>query len=325
MGLRSGPGRLLAALALAACPVVITCIQGGEPEDPASAAQDLRSLESEKDLREMATRWHMKAQQTRAWGDYNIARLAYAKYLRAFRDSGYSYRLRWFYADVLSKMMDYSNAAEQYARVRDQMPRGAYRDEAAWEVAWCWSECIRLRDNRDLDCRDWNADTWREHFHANDANSILSRVISWSFGESKLDTREIRLPFFERKLVQAVEVYARIAPDNEMVASSLLKTALIFYRYHQFARLSEACAEIVRRYPETESALNAARFLVNLPRGFARISKNEVDEKRHWAEVRQQASALRQNKAFMGSSHVKTAGFEKTLEELERESSEHLD
>lgn len=298
---------------LSVCALLAACDLGAEIDDPAS-------LDSEQDLREMATRYHVKAQRSTAWADYEIARQAYARYLQAFPGSEHGYRLRWYYADVLYKMMDFHEAARQYARVRDQVRGGKYHDEAAFVAALCWEKCIELRDEKKLDCREWNTSTGRALYEARKRSQVFPHSSPVS-GKA----REISLPFFERELVQAVDAYARTAPGHDMVAACLLKAARVFLRYHHCDRAMDRFAEIASRYPESDLAPRAARMLLDIPHRLASESRDQVEARRRWAELRHWASTLRQNRAFMESKYARQEGFARLLDKLEQEASEHLE
>ncbi|RME19519.1 MAG: tetratricopeptide repeat protein, partial [Deltaproteobacteria bacterium] len=136
----------------------------------------------ESALRDLVTTYHQEAQETNRWDTYNLARKLYSKYMEAFGDSQYAYKLRWYYADVLYKMGDFYGAAQQYAKVVETDPKGPFTAEAAYDAVLCWDKCMELRDKKGVDCRKWKATKTSAKIGKEEERSIKEERIDFDAG-----------------------------------------------------------------------------------------------------------------------------------------------
>jgi TolA-binding protein len=274
-------------------------------------------------LRDLVTGYHKEAQDTKSWDTYNLARGIYAKYLETFPNSEYAYKLRWYYSDILYKMGDFYSAAKQFAEVVKKDPKGAFSQEASFNAVLSWDKCINLRDRKKIDCRKWKAKTGKGKLGREESRTIreerMQFVTSGKVSKNELEKREI--PFFEKKFLEAADVYAKVSPKHDMYIPIRFKSAYFFYQYRHFREMARRFGEIIERYPNNQFALKAVRLSLNTMYMKATSEDFSQDEKNeNWKEINHWSKTFVANKVLMGSQAAKKEKFKAEVQSLVEES-----
>ena len=281
----------------------------------------------EASLRDLVTSYHQEAQETKRWDTYNLARKLYAKYMEAFPDSEYAYKLRWYYADVLYKMGDFYGAAQQYAKVVEKDPRGPFSAEAAYDAVLSWDKCMELRDRKHVDCRKWQPTKTGRRIGKEEERTIKEERIDFDAGlkgarrGTKQQMESQPIPFFEKKFLAAADVYARVAPKHDMYIPIRFKSAFIFYKYRHYKEMARRFGEIIERYPRNQFALKAVRLSLNTM--YIKANNMDLPEKvrtEHWKEINRWAKEFKNNKVLMSSPAARKEKFAKEIQSLIEES-----
>jgi tetratricopeptide (TPR) repeat protein len=276
----------------------------------------------EGSLRDLVTSYHKEAQETKSWDTYNLARSIYQKYLETFPDSEYAYKLRWYYSDILYKMRDFYTAAIQYAKVVEKDPKGVYSSEAAYNSVLCWEKCIEMRDDEKKDCREWKPKTGGQKLQKEEAKTIKKqdyRFVDEGVTKDMLVEKEI--PFFEKKFLDAADIYSDAAPGHDMYIPIRFKSAFIFYKYRHFSEMAKRFGEIIERHPDNEFALKATKLSLNSLYMKA-LQKDASDQERNeaWKDINHWAKTFQANKVLMGSAAAKKTKFAGEVQSLIEES-----
>jgi len=274
----------------------------------------------EESLRDLVTSYHKEAQETKYWDTYNLARGIYAKYLDTFPDSEYAYKLRWYYSDILYKMRDFYGAAHQYAKVvQMDKKKGAFLEEAAYNSVLCWDKCIELRDLKGEDCRKWKPDTGKKKLQKEEARTIKKKkLVFQDKGEmTKEELEKKEIPFFERKFLEAADIFSDVAPKHDMYIPIRFKSAFIFHRYRHFREMARRFGEIIERYPKNEYALKAVRLSLNTMYQVANSKHfSEEERNKNWKEINRWAKAFIGNKVLVNSPAAKKEKFSDEMQSL---------
>jgi len=286
-------------------------------------------MQIESAIRDVVTSYHQEAQETKAWETYNLARQLYAKYLEAFGDVEYAYKLRWYYADVLYKMGDFYGAAGEYAKVVAADEKGPFVAEAAYNAVLCWDKCMEMRDRQGRDCRNWKPEATGGKVGQEEERVIKEEKIDFDKAQAsttkkmtKSDMEEMEIPFFENKFLEAADVYARVAPGHDMYIPIRFKSAFFFYRYRHYKEMARRFGEIIERYPTNEFAIKAVRLSLNSM--YIKATSEELSEQErteHWKEINRWAEAFMNNKVLMTSAAAKQQKFTDEIQSLIEESS----
>ncbi|MCC7071088.1 MAG: tetratricopeptide repeat protein [Deltaproteobacteria bacterium] len=110
-------------------------------ESNSTAVERARAI-AESRMREMVTDYHRYAQKFKKVEDYEVARDIYAQYLQAFPDSDSSYRLNFFYAELLWDLGQWREAAAQYDAVVKRDAKGEYTKTCAYNAVLAWEKIV---------------------------------------------------------------------------------------------------------------------------------------------------------------------------------------
>ncbi len=276
----------------------------------------------EASLRDLVTSYHKEAQETKSWETYNLASGIYAKYLETFPESEYAYKLRWYYSDILYKMRDFYTAAFQYAKVVEHERKGVYSPEASYNAVLCWEKCIEMRDNEKKDCRDWKPQAGKRKLQKEASKKIKERryrFVDEGVTKDMLEKKEI--PFFEKKFLEAADVFADVAPGHDMYIPIRFKSSFIFYKYRHFSEMAKRFGEIIERHPTNEFALKATKLSLNsLYMKALQKDATEAERNAAWKDVNHWAKTFQSNKVLMSSKAARKAKFVNEVQSLIEES-----
>ena len=205
-----------------------------------------------------------KFEQARA--TFDTAAKAYQSYLQRFPRSKNAYELTFYWAECLYNSFQFTEAAKQYAAVRDSPQDVKYQSEAAF------SAVLSLQKQLELEQKSG-------------ASPELKVLTSKDRPENEKIVPS-PLTASEQALVQASDAYVKRAKDGDERAPGIAyKAAELFYVHNQFDEARKRFEVIIKTYPRSE----VAKYATNLTVETYLIDKN-------WKAVEEVAARLAENK-----------------------------
>ena len=208
-------------------------------------AEDL----AEKGLYSSAIHHHQQAIEyagagnaERARQSFEIAARIYSSYLARFPHSKEAYELSFYLADCQYQSLDFTAAAQTYAKVRDFSGEKRFLAEAAFGVV--------LAHQRDLEMR--------QSGQPPEIPAIpLFTARDWPEGKpvQKQALHPLQLEF-----VAAIDAFLKLVPNHERAPQSAYRAAELFYLVEDFDEARRRFAELVSAYPDSEFATFASNL-----------------------------------------------------------------
>jgi tetratricopeptide (TPR) repeat protein len=215
----------------------------------ASALTEAHEL-TESALRELVQDYHQEAIKTKNAATYRLARDIYKHYLDAFPESESAYRLRYYYAEILYALEEWEPAADQYAAVAEQDPKGEYARKAAYAGVLSLEKAVAIAEGK-LQKRELS-----------DAARVDERQAKGAVGKARTarakGAGEEPIPPLEQKLIAACERYLLVAPQASDEAIIRYKAAYVFYQHGNGAEAGRRFQEVVQRWPADPLSQKAA-------------------------------------------------------------------
>ncbi|MBL92187.1 MAG: hypothetical protein CMH56_10325 [Myxococcales bacterium] len=259
---------------------------------------------AENRMRELVTDYHRYAQKFKRVEDYKLARDIYAKYLRAFPDSDYAYRLNFFYAEILWDLGEWQNAAGQYDSVVARDAKGEYTRVAAYNAVLAWEKIVKgeappaHKDGRIIE---------RKNKKKRRSGKIADVRKIEKIKKGKVYTKK-KIPDAEIKLAAACDNYVRVVPDakgdkkltNELIVVKF-KAGYIYQSYYHFDQAAKRFGELIDRWPGSKYARDGADMILD---SYASRAETEGIEKpqgrKYYVELEKWSRTFSANKALMG-------------------------
>ncbi len=203
---------------------------------------------AETRLRQLAFYYHDLANQADdpqvELENYTIAAQKYREYLQRFPYADQAYELQYFFAECLFFSRNYEEAAIQFKKAM-AYTNPKYHTDAAKGVV----------------------DSYQELVAADGLEGVLL-----PFPEAEVTYTEDGVPRpipispLRKKYIQAIDVLARVSPDDDVTAKYLYIAALTNFYHFQFDEAQRRFDDFIARYPHNEFADDAAANLVDLLR-----------------------------------------------------------
>ncbi len=238
--------------------------------DAVAAARDI----SERSLLAAAVFHHRQAQAYReakkndlARDEYALAATGYAAYVRRFPAAKNRYDLSYYLADCQYYSLQFADAAESYAKVRDDDSSDTHREPAAFSAVLACEREIQVEEQKRI---------------------LPPRPILKSADRpASLPVQVENLPEPKLRLVEACDAYLARAPatDASQAASDksaavAYKAAEVFYASDNFEEARRRFAEIMARFPKSDVARYAANLTIEsylAEKRFAEVEKFSRD------------------------------------------------
>lgn len=190
----------------------------------------------------LAQRLKGKEQAEEARSQYAMAASGYREYLKRFPRSRNAYELRYYLAECYYYSLQFAEAAEAYALVRDSSAGDKYLAEAANAVV-----LARL-------------------------NMVKQAVAAGRLDELQIYTSKNRpedrdfqpkeIPPLRQQLIAACEAYVEKLPNDEQTGNMAFRTAQIYYAYDHFDEARKRFEEIVARYDDEDLASSSINLII---------------------------------------------------------------
>ncbi|MHB8418528.1 MAG: tetratricopeptide repeat protein [Myxococcales bacterium] len=227
-----------------------------------AAAYDL----TEGSMRELVTDYHQEAQKTKSVATYRLARDIYKEYLDNFATSDSAYNLRFYYAEILYALQEWEKAAEQYALVVKQNPKGLYSKSAAYAELLSYEKLVAISKGT-LQQREL-ADN--EKIDEKAKKGSITRVKQV---KAEKAMHEEPIPKWEQALADACDNYVRLYPGNQDEVVVRYKAAFIYYDHYHFVDAGKRLGEVITKWPQNELAGKAADLIMDALAGQGQVAE----------------------------------------------------
>lgn len=191
----------------------------------------------EKNLRTVATNYQIEGNKLTGDAQKRVRALAegaYATYLEEYPDSKYSYDMRYAYGELLYKLKKFDGAYDQYMKVVAMDPKGQHSKFCAESAIFAADEFVK-----------------RESKAA-------------SGGPDPTAGKEaVELSGWEKKLLAALDQFAKLYPDDAKVRAMIYKSAYLLYNKNQFKEASDRFRVVIGMDPKSREAEQAANLILD--------------------------------------------------------------
>lgn len=192
----------------------------------------------EKNLRTVATNYQIEGNKLTGDAQKRVRGLAegaYATYLEEFPDSKHSYDMRYAYGELLYKLKKFDGAYDQYMKVVAMDPKGQHSKFCAESAIFAADEFVKK-----------------------EAKSGGGGGPDPSAGK---DAQE--LSAWEKKLLTALDQFAKLYPDDPKVRAMIYKSAYLLYNKNQFKEASDRFRVVIGMDPKSREAEQAANLILD--------------------------------------------------------------
>jgi TolA-binding protein len=258
---------------------------------------------AENRMRELVTDYHRYAQKFKRVEDYKLARDIYAKYLRAFPDSEYAYRLNFFYAEILWDLGEWNKAAGQYDAVVARDKKGEYTRVAAYNAVLAWEKIVKgvpppeHKNGRIIE---------RKNKKKRRAGKIADVRTIEKIKKGKEYTKK-PIPEAEIRLAAACDSYVEVVPtagkDKKLTDELIIvkfKAGYIYQSYYHFDQAAKRFGELIERWPASKYARDGADMILDSYASRAETMGIEKEEGRaYYVELEKWSRTFSKNKDLM--------------------------
>ncbi len=191
----------------------------------------------EKNLRTVATNYQIEGNKLTGDAQKRVRGLAegaYATYLEEYPDSKYSYDMRYAYGELLYKLKKFDIAYDQYMKVVAMDAKGQHSKFCAESAIFAADEFVKKEAKASGAGPDPGA--------SKDA---------------------VDLSAWEKKLLAALDQYAKLYPDDPKVRGMIYKSAYLLYNKNQFKEASDRFRVVIGMDPKSREAEQAANLILD--------------------------------------------------------------
>ncbi len=238
-----------------------------------AALVDRARTVAENRMRELVTDYHRYAQKFKKVDDYETAADIYSQYLQAFPDSDQSYRLNFFYAELLYDLGRWRDAAQQYDAVVRRDQKGEYTRTCAYNAVLAWEKIVNkipppiFKDGKVLagGCSEADEKKGKCGQKSDQLEKKKVELENFEKGKNKYEPRKI--PDDEVALSTACDTYVTVVPQKDVDRDTKLreelivvkfKSAYIYQSYYHFDEAAKRFGELIDRWPDSEYARKGA-------------------------------------------------------------------
>ena len=234
-------------------------VRNAKDADPRRVKQDRRDIE--RQLNNLARRYHNQALETKSVADFNTALELYETYLETFPNESNSYEMAFYYAEILFRLEKWNKAAETYEKVLAINATGEFTQDAAHGFYICYRNLLKA----DLD----RAST--DQIGREDADRFKVQKKSQAKKNGKKDQRgredkaqypRKEIPVVYTKYLEASEVYRKYVKESKYLIDIQYEEARVYYIFNHFDRAVPLFRDISERLPQHRLAIYSANLLL---------------------------------------------------------------
>lgn len=252
---------------------------------------------AETRMRELVTDYHQYCQKFKKRDDCNLSKDIYAEYLKAFDDTEYAYRMRFFYAEILWDLGFYKEAGDQYDKVVERNPKGEYSRTAAFNSVLTWEKIVAGID-RDVNKKLEGIDEKKQKKRDPGRKTKITLEKNYKEAAKKGKTFEPKeIPVKELRLAAACDRYVSIVPVKEAkkdkdileeLVAVKFKAGAIYQKYYHFKEAAKRFGELIDRWPGHKLARSGADLILD-----------SFDARTNWHELNKWSRKFQKNKSLM--------------------------
>lgn len=225
---------------------------------------------AETRMRELVTDYHRYAQKFKKVDDYLVARDIYSQYLQAFPTSDASYRLNFYYAELLWDIGQWRDAAKEYDNVVKRDAKGEYTRVCAYNAVLAWEKIVKgetppvMKDGGVIGCVPGDKACEAREKKKNDGKLAQEKVVIKKLTKGNSYEPE-KIPEDEVALAAACDAYVNVVPQTdrdkalqEELIKVKFKAAYIYHSHNHFDEGAKRFGELIDRWPDSEQARTAA-------------------------------------------------------------------
>ncbi len=234
----------------------------------------------ERELASLVVEQHRAAQQTKLVETYKLARDLYKEYLSKFTNTENSYKFTFFYAEILFELKQFQEAAEAYARVVSERPKGEFTKNAAYTAILAWEKVMSgEKETLGKKIRETKGGKAKGELKR------LERIESLEKGE---EYAAKPLTEVEQKLADACDRFVEVAPKDEEVVKVHFKSARLYFINNQFEEAAKRFELIISQYPRDPLARTAAESVIE-----------SFNVRKDWTNLNTYARKVQNNRTLM--------------------------
>lgn len=240
----------------------------GGNKDITPAVLDECRVNTADTLRELATVWHKEAQKTQNSETYGRAQALYKEYLDKFQGEKDTYKMTWYYGELLFKLERWEPAADQYTKVVKLDPKGPHTKEAAYAAVIAWKNALNVDDAPPED-DSGKCDKLQDASHKKKGKKGKKAAADDDAAEKALaeackdrfKPKELTPPY--QKMMAAYDTYLQYVPDAPELATIKFRKAKTFYDFNQFEKAIPLFADVTERHSKDPIAVYSANLLLD--------------------------------------------------------------
>jgi TolA-binding protein len=178
-----------------------------------------------------------KGRHSDANDTYELARQAYALFLREYPSSDKAYEVHYSYGELLYKIKDFGGAYEQYMAVVALDANGKHSKFCAESAIFAAEEQVKQEGG---------------------GNASGKKT-----ADAKKNIEPQELTTWEQRLVTACKQYADLYPNDSKVRNAIYKSAYLLYNKYRFAEAGEQFKAIISREPTSNQAQLSADLMLD--------------------------------------------------------------
>jgi TolA-binding protein len=183
-----------------------------------------------KELHRFATMYHTYGQKNKAKSHLLAASSLYAVYLESFPETEAAYEIRFYLAEILYSFKEYEAATEHYLIVSHQKP-DKYRREAAKNAVSAM-------------------------------NTFVSQSSYPKLPERGHVTEPLTIPKEKLKLVEAIDNFVKLLPDDKDTAAMKFTAGDIMFDYGYYVKAMDRFAEITKSFPGSKQSDASVKLII---------------------------------------------------------------
>ncbi len=211
---------------------------------------------------------HQQAQKYQSGDKYDLAKVEYEQaargygdYLKRFPHDKAAYDLNWYLADTLYNSLQFREAANEYAKIRDTNQGTKYRAEAAATVYFALVKLVELEEQ---------------------SGRLPPKKPALGKDVETLPPKE-EIPPLKMELIDACDKFVERVPADERIPSVKATAAEVLYTYGHFDEARPRLEDVIEKYPQAPAAQIAAGYIMQY-----------LLTKKDWVEVEKFAQYVQQ-------------------------------
>ncbi len=245
--------------------------------------------EAEVSLRNLASKYHRFANQSKSQEDYQLARQLYGDYLRGFSQSEHFGQMQFFLGELLWEVGEWELAASWYDIVFQKSSDKAFAKTAGINAVVTWENVVSHEERP----RFLQSKLVRPAQKASQATSIIFKK------EDNL--KPIDISAEAQNLINAIDRFTQFSKSNllsenekEKSAEWSFRAALIYQRSFHFDEAQKRFDELIKQSPNAKQSMKAAMLILD-----------GLEARQNWEGLAKAAQFFLQKARFISDKQIR--------------------